>query len=669
MEPVMLEKHRKAGAPPPPDPAPQQFADPIQQQQTATVQLDQEQETAEPVQATLQARTQLTDGIPPAEEPMAPSAELTEAQKMELAQISNKRKREKRTREMREENRQRIQARQQRVQERQPEDVRAEAYQAERRNVIAGILDICKQVDQLAIAQDKKESIIRNLQFSHTMLQSMTAQLTRTIPRDQASFETFLHMLYHFIGNINENSNLVYHKLEELDGDQAIPPDTVKSLLRAMVNTAYIDNTTRMHIQDVAWQAFYNREQVTWGTLFKRAGEEQVIDVTGQKTGRMGQAMSAVITIGTGENTKFFKEDEHIQSEAEIIHDAREEIKAGLKTEKERQNVERFCHAEEGQLSQMEQVIKLLNEKVDKTKGSLNNTDLLKLLKQTGALAKVGVKYLSKETAAKLIKAVLRRRMATSIGKTLGLEEGEGLSERNIATVRMASLLGMKEQVVHSQQVKLIQDGSTRSGFVMNKARGLDYTRLNKQAPPGHDEYTGEFQRQMMNLQLLDNICGQFDRHLNNVFFDYAKQGGQVQLRGIMGIDNDMAFGTKYITSGTHIHMRSCMDEKDNYIFPVVDRDFYEHLMTIDSDILFGELTMIQDDKYKRAVYYRLNRIRTAITKALNGNPPTCRLVDKDGWGEDTLKELCKGETTEKNRSYLSRLVACRRALAGQKPL
>ena len=42
----------------------------------------------------------------------------------------------------------------------------------------------------------------------------------------------------------------------------------------------------------------------------------------------------------------------------------------------------------------------------------------------------------------------------------------------------------------------------SNTGFVMNKAKGLDYTHLHKAAPPGHDEYTGEFQRQLMNLNL-----------------------------------------------------------------------------------------------------------------------------------------------------------------------
>lgn len=676
MAPIMLGKHRKAEAPVQPDLAPQQFADPIQQQlavqqqQTAGVQQDQQQVAADPVQATVQTRTQLNGGIPPAVDPTAPPVELTEAQKMELAQISNKKHREKRAEEMREENRQRILAQRQRVQERQKKDVSAEEYQAERLSAISNIPDICEQINQLTIDQDKKKMMIHHLQLTHAMLQTMTAHITRTIPGDQASFEILLHMLNYCTRNINQNSNAAYCELDKMGAADTIPKDTAERLKIFLVRSAFIDNVTRKNFSDVAWQAFYDGEQVTWGALLKRAGQDQVIDITGQKTGRMGQAMSAVTTIGTGEDTQFFKEDEFIQGEKEIIRDAKEEIKGGLATEEERQSVDRFCYAHGDQISQMDRVLELLRNAGDgQGKLDLNNADLLKLLNESGAMAKVDASYLSNETAAKIMKAVLRRRMAAGIGANLGLEEGQGLSERNVATVRMASILGMKEQVVHSQQVKLVQDGASRSGFVMNKAKGLDYTHLHKAAPPGHDEYTGEFQRQLMNLQLLDNICGQFDRHLNNVFFDYAKEGKKVRIRGITGIDNDMAFGTKYITHGTQIHMRSCMDKDGNYIFPVVDRDFYEHLMTISEDTIEGELEMIKDPKYIRALLYRLNRVRDGITKALTSDPPTCRLVDKDGWGKGTLMELCKGETWENNRSYLSRFVAGRRECAGQRPL
>lgn len=50
---------------------------------------------------------------------------------------------------------------------------------------------------------------------------------------------------------------------------------------------------------------------------------------------------------------------------------------------------------------------------------------------------------------------------------------------------------------------------------------------------------TGNLQRQLVNLQVLDYITGQIDRHTNNYFIQEDESTGM--LTGVTGIDNDFS--------------------------------------------------------------------------------------------------------------------------------
>jgi hypothetical protein len=53
----------------------------------------------------------------------------------------------------------------------------------------------------------------------------------------------------------------------------------------------------------------------------------------------------------------------------------------------------------------------------------------------------------------------------------------------------------------------------------------------------------------LANLQVLDYICGNIDRHMANMLYQFGKdRNGKVVLTGVCGIDNDTSFGTKLFT-------------------------------------------------------------------------------------------------------------------------
>jgi hypothetical protein len=74
--------------------------------------------------------------------------------------------------------------------------------------------------------------------------------------------------------------------------------------------------------------------------------------------------------------------------------------------------------------------------------------------------------------------------------------------------------------------------GELKQGTVSAKAKGV------QTSTPGLNVTSGETQRGMANLQFMDFLTGQVDRHGNNIMVDQTS--GKVT-----GIDNDLAFGSR----------------------------------------------------------------------------------------------------------------------------
>ncbi len=119
------------------------------------------------------------------------------------------------------------------------------------------------------------------------------------------------------------------------------------------------------------------------------------------------------------------------------------------------------------------------------------------------------------------------------------------VSKRNVATSRMAELLGVGDLIAHSETAEVTDQKTGRKvlGNLMAKAEGVEEEDAlrNIQGHTSAEVTSGGFQRATICLQLLDNICGQVDRHLKNMM--YQLNGGTMS--GVQGIDNDLAFGEK----------------------------------------------------------------------------------------------------------------------------
>ena len=134
-----------------------------------------------------------------------------------------------------------------------------------------------------------------------------------------------------------------------------------------------------------------------------------------------------------------------------------------------------------------------------------------------------------------------------NVGNTMdaAISENTRIDTRNVAMTNVAELLGMPGIVCESRMLR-VRDGAGNmtDGIFMAKAKGVDANCPG----PGYGYVSSEHLKkgdrhvlkQLADLQVLDYICGNIDRHGANIFYEFDENG---ELVGIQGIDNDLSFG------------------------------------------------------------------------------------------------------------------------------
>ena len=260
------------------------------------------------------------------------------------------------------------------------------------------------------------------------------------------------------------------------------------------------------------------------------------------------------------------------------------------------------------------------------------------------------------------------------------LEEGESLnlSKRNVATSRLAELLGVGDLVAKSETAVLKdKDGTERSGNLMQKATGQEVTSFVvdqfrdqyaaerekygyyaavKMTSNLDDKVTPEFLKSLMSLQVLDNLAAQEDRHSANYFAE-IKDG---KLGKVQGIDNDFSFTSNTLDSdriGTH--GKNILDQEGNLTIPYMDKDLADRITALDEQVLRDVMADILEPWAIDALCTRFNKIKTAIQKDQENNPNSGRyLAHDEDWASqevfDTLRNGAKGTNAT---NYVSNLL------------
>ena len=146
------------------------------------------------------------------------------------------------------------------------------------------------------------------------------------------------------------------------------------------------------------------------------------------------------------------------------------------------------------------------------------------------------------------------------LGARAGIPYQAKFGVRNVATSRMADLLGIPEVIARSHPMKIKMNDKVVEGVFMEKAKGVD-----RNHPSASDDFISgtpledsdpEGFRQAADLQVLDFICGNIDRHGANMFYLFDSQGN---FCGVQGIDNDTSWGV--LTSGKHTKNLAALNE------------------------------------------------------------------------------------------------------------
>lgn len=129
--------------------------------------------------------------------------------------------------------------------------------------------------------------------------------------------------------------------------------------------------------------------------------------------------------------------------------------------------------------------------------------------------------------------SVAKRNMAMEIKKPAKINYGRKLSNRNVATSRLAAMLGVSDMICDSRTASIKQNGKVVKGNIMEATGGVEPVRAG-------GIYSSHAISQLFTLSVFDLICGQTDRHFGNYHCIINKKD---VIEGIKGIDNDMAFG------------------------------------------------------------------------------------------------------------------------------
>ncbi len=131
------------------------------------------------------------------------------------------------------------------------------------------------------------------------------------------------------------------------------------------------------------------------------------------------------------------------------------------------------------------------------------------------------------------------------------------IDKRNSAMSMVADLCGVSDVIAYSTNMRLKVGEKTYKGTFMQQVEGADISKLTEdnlfmESMPKMFEDPG-YIKDMANIQIVDFICGNSDRHFGNFIFQYKTvniDGVERKIiTGVKGIDNDLSFGDVSYTS------------------------------------------------------------------------------------------------------------------------
>ena len=191
------------------------------------------------------------------------------------------------------------------------------------------------------------------------------------------------------------------------------------------------------------------------------------------------------------------------------------------------------------------------------------------------------------------------------------------IDSRNSAMSAVADLLGMRSLICRAMPMKIKDGGKEIDGTFMAMAEGVDINhpplkyRDNAYTSDG-PAFTGtNGYKSVADLQVLDYICGNTDRHAGNMFYKFNNG----KFSGVQGIDNDTSFGT-LVPSDDVSANGSRFVNLDN--LKVISRSAAERVMALDTQMLKYTLREHDlSDRQVEAACKRLEKLKDYISKSM----------------------------------------------------
>lgn len=189
--------------------------------------------------------------------------------------------------------------------------------------------------------------------------------------------------------------------------------------------------------------------------------------------------------------------------------------------------------------------------------------------------------------------------------------KGSNISNRNVAMSRVANLLGMPNILANSEQFEITDGDKTVKGVFMEVSEGKGYDDIMPDdianfGDKGFDNPA--FLKDAADLQVLDYICQNVDRHQNNVFYKFSPDGSQ--LIGLQGIDNDLSFGKANVADDYKLTEAANTFEQ----LTVVSKDASDRIMALDEETFKASLDGLGlTDDERQSAADRLAKVQDAI--------------------------------------------------------
>lgn len=231
--------------------------------------------------------------------------------------------------------------------------------------------------------------------------------------------------------------------------------------------------------------------------------------------------------------------------------------------------------------------------------------------------------------------------VSTSINKdVIGMKKGFDISIRNCAMTAVEEALGMKV-LADSYKMSIGRNNELIDGVFMENAQGTDFLDLpstDKRLQIKSSECQNpELLKSIADLQILDFICGNVDRHAGNYFIKFDENNDHII--GVCGIDNDSSFSIKNPENDKNLHVLMPLND-----IKVVTRKTADALEKMTPDLLKAVLKPFNLTSAEIiAANRRLSNIKDAIANGKDPNntsPSKIRIVEDNQWKDIDINSL-----------------------------